>query len=62
MPIAYDNCNTMVINIFFTIVMFKVIKCEMHVYCALNSSLSMFVTYQMWIAEKKGKLLLETVH
>jgi hypothetical protein len=25
----------MVINIFFTIVMFKVIKCEMHVFCAL---------------------------
>jgi hypothetical protein len=54
MPIAYDNCNTMVINIFFTIVMLKVIKCGMHVYCALNISLSMFVTYQMWITKKKG--------
>jgi hypothetical protein len=53
MPIAYDNCNTMVINIFFTIVMFKVIKWGMHVYCALNSSLSKFVTYRMWIAKNK---------
>jgi hypothetical protein len=59
MPIAYDNYNAMVINIFFTIVMFKVIKCGMHVYCALNSSLSMFVTYQMWIT-KERKMLQET--
>jgi len=41
------------VNIFFTILMLKVIKCGMHVYCALNSSLSMFVTYQMWITKKK---------
>lgn len=54
---------TMVIKIFFTIVMFKVIKWGMHVYCALNSSLSMFVTYQMWITKKKNrKMLQETVH